>query len=574
MPAHVPARSSSTVRGRFLGFALLAFTACSTSEVSAPEQQPAPASLPEHYGTLLSHVYFQDREDLQRLVSELDVLEHVDHEKRFVAALLSWEEYSELLARGYRVEIDEEQTSLLNRQRQMLQVEASSITNYPCYRTVEETYSAMAAIASSKPNLASWVDIGDSWDKVTVGGRAGYDLRVLVLTNKTITGTKPRLFLMGATHAREYVTAELATRFAERLASEYGVNPDTTWLLDRFELHVMPHANPDGRKVAELNYLQRKNLNNTNGGGCAYPPTSSNQDGIDLNRNHTFKWGVAAVNTSPCNQFYLGPTAGSEPEVRAVESYITSLFPDQRGPADTDAAPIDTTGVVISLHSYGKLVLYPWVHTTTAAPNASALRSLGRKFAFFNNHQTCTWNTCLYAASGATEDFAYGKLGVAAYTFELGSAFFESCTEFESNILPQNLQALRYAFKAARRPYRNSLGPDSVSVSVSSASVPAGTQVRLSATADDARYFGGNHGTEPSQNIAAARYTVNVPSWVVGTTLHAMTAADGAFSAPQEAVTATLNTTGWTPGRYTLFVESQDAAGNWGAPTAVFLTIQ
>lgn len=53
-----------------------------------------------------------------------------------------------------------------------------------------------------------------------------------------------------------------------------------------------------------------------------------------------------------------------------------------------------------------------------------------------------------------------------------------------------------------------------------------------------------------------------------------MSAADGAFSATQEGIRATINTTGWLPGRHLIFVESQDAAGNWGAPTGVFITVQ
>ncbi|MFY0579708.1 hypothetical protein ACN28S_40550 [Cystobacter fuscus] len=63
-------------------------------------------------------------------------------------------------------------------------------------------------------------------------------------------------------------------------------------------------------------------------------------------------------------------------------------------------------------------------------------------------------STCLYSASGSTDAFAYGQLGVAAFTFEMGGAFFESCTTFENTIVPKNMPALYYAFKAARRPYR------------------------------------------------------------------------------------------------------------------------
>jgi carboxypeptidase T len=54
----------------------------------------------------------------------------------------------------------------------------------------------------------------------------------MVVTNENIAGPKPRFFLMGAIHAREYATAELAIRFAEQLVEGYGTDPEATWLLD------------------------------------------------------------------------------------------------------------------------------------------------------------------------------------------------------------------------------------------------------------------------------------------------------------------------------------------------------
>jgi hypothetical protein len=50
--------------------------------------------------------------------------------------------------------------------------------------------------------------------------------------------------------------------------------------------------------------------------------------------------------------------------------------------------------------------------------------------------------------------------------------------------------------------------------------VPAGTAVTLTATANDTRYNSGGYGTEATQNIAAARYSV---SWAAGATLVPMT---------------------------------------------------
>ena len=547
---------------------------CSSGDPPAPAPPgvPDPGEPGESPGTasnevIFSHVYYKDVDDLHRMVEELDVLEEADRQAGWVGVLLTPEQYDELIAGGYRIDV-------VRRERMGLR----AITNYPCYRTVEETRTAMAAIASAHPTLATLVDIGDSWDKQTLNtpagaDRPGYDLLVLKLTNSAIAGPKPAFFLMGGIHARELTTSETALRFAEQIVNGYGTDPDATWLLDHHELHVLPHTNPDGRKLAEQGYYQRKNRDPVGATTCSNPPSSSNHYGVDLNRNYSFKYGGASTSTSKCNATYRGPAADSEPETRAVESYVASLYPDQRGPLDTDPAPADTTGLLITLHSYAQQVLYPWGWSTTAAPNATGLRTLGRKFGFHNGYSVCQPGVCLYAASGVTEDWAYGTLGIAAYTFEMGTAFFESCSTFESTVLPRNLGAIRYAFKAARQPYRTPAGPESLSVAVSASAVTAGTAVTLTATANDTRYNSNGYGTEPTQVIAAARYSVDTVSWAPGATLVPMSATDGAFSATTEGVRAVIDTAGWPVGRHLILVESQDAAGNWGVPSAVFLTI-
>jgi hypothetical protein len=162
---------------------------------------------------------------------------------------------------------------------------------------------------------------------------------------------------------------------------------------------------------------------------------------------------------------------------------------------------------------------------------------------------------------------------VASFTFEMGGAFFESCTTFENTIVPKNMPALWYAFKAARRPYQVAAGPDSVSLALSASTVTQGTPVTLTARADDTRY-GTNGGTETSQTVAAARYSIDAPSWVSGTPTYALSPVDGTFNSTAEAVQATVFTSGLTAGRHTIFVESQDASGNWGVPTAIFLNVQ
>jgi len=551
------------------------FVAASCAEGPAPESDsistPDPAidvgqSAGPGYPNLLVHLYYETDKDLARFVDELDVLEHADRRAGFVDAIVTRAELDSLRAEGFRVDIDQEQTALLN----ALQVK--SISGYSCYRTVEETYSSMNSLAATYPSLVSVVDIGDSYDKVKAGGNPGYDILGMVVTNKNIAGTKPRFFLMGGFHAREYPGPELALRFAEQLLASYGVDPDATWLLNNFELHVFPQTNPDGRKIAEQGYLHRKN-NNRSKGKCNDPATQSNHYGVDLNRNHAFKFGGAGSSSQACDQFYRGASAASEPETQAVQNYLASIFPDQRGPLDTDPAPATATGVMISLHSYGPQVLTPWAWSSALPPNDAALETLGRKFGYFNGYEVCRFNNCLYPATGTTDDWAYGILGVASYTFEMGTAFFETCASFDSTVLPGNLPVLRAAFKAARRPYQSPSGPEAVSVAVSASPVTAGFVVTLTATLDDTRFDSHGWGTEPTQNIAQARYSVGAPSWTGASTV-AMSPSDGAFNAGVEGASVPIDTTGWSAGRYLILVEGQDSAGNWGSPTGVFLDVQ
>ena len=270
----------------------------------------------------------------------------------------------------------------------------------------------------------------------------------------------------------------------------------------------------------------------------------------------------------------MGKEPFSEPETQAIEAYAASIFPDQRGPLDTDAAPATAEGVFISVHSYSQLVLFPWGWTTTPAPNTTALQTLGRKFGFHNGYQVCNGPTCLYATSGTTDDWAYGDRGIASYTFEIGTAFFQSCSTFTSDILPKNMPALTYAFKATRRPYESPSGPDVLNLAVSAATVTAGTPVNLTATLNDTRYNSNGWGNEPTQAIQSGRYSIDLPSWKsLPPDLRLLTAADGAFNSSIESVTATIDTSGWSTGRHTVFVEGVDANGNVGVPTAIFITI-
>jgi carboxypeptidase T len=418
--------------------------------------------------------------------------------------------------------------------------------------------------------LAQWIDVGDSWEKTA--GLGGYDIKVLKLTNTAITGNKPKLFVNSAIHAREYATAALNLEFARWLVNGYGVNADATWILDHHEVHLMLQTNPDGRKKAEAGLAWRKNTNQN------YCGATSNLRGADLNRNFTYSFNATngqGSSSDQCAQTYRGTGAASEPEIKAIEGYVRTLWPDRRGNNFSDAAPRDTSGIHIDLHSYGKLVIWPWGMSRTPAANAVDLQTMGRKMAYFTNY-TPQQSIGLYPTDGTSSSISYGELGVAAFTIELGTSFFESCTNYTNTIKPSNLKSLIYAAKAARTPYITPAGPDmyylNLSGTAGTTGTKKGTTVTLS-TAATSIYFNNSNGTQLSNNIAGVEYYMDTPPWVAATTPTVLPPTDGSFNSKTEGAYSYINTSNLSVGKHTIFLRAKDTAGNWGAFSAIFLNV-
>ena len=460
---------------------------------------------------------------------------------------------------GLRVSVAAEATAAVNRPQPIGEL-AKAIGGLTCYRTVEETYAAMDALASARPDLVDIIDIGPSWRLSQ--GLPGYPLRVIRATNEAIPGPKPKLFVMSSVHAREYTPAETMTRFVEGLVNGHGRDPDATWMLDHHEVHALLQANPDGRKLAEAQWNstasgQRKNAN---AGFCA-----ATRIGVDLNRNFPFAWnstGGSGSSGDACADTFRGPAAGSEPETNAITTYVRSIFPDARGPNPLDAAPDDTPGIFIDMHSHSRLVLWPWGATNTVAPNGTPLQTLGRRLAWFNGY-TPQQSTGLYLTDGTTIDFAYGELGVASMVYELGVAFFESCGTFQSTVLPDNLRSLTYALRVAREPYRLPAGPETREVAITPDLVVRGETANVSARVDDTRFSTvsapPNPVIQPQHAIVAAQAFVGTPPWRPGAVALPLTAADGAFDSTSEQVGAALATAALPAGRHLVYVRGRDS---------------
>lgn len=542
-------------RRRLLLLFLIAIIIISTAP--APAQLAAPQTASP--APIVARITLHNSEEIGRFTQlGLDLLEMRQGDDLFF--LTSTEQIQELRAKGWNVQVDQKQTDLFNRQQ-------ATNTFRSGYRTVAEMRAFVDSKAAQYPNLAEVFTYGQSWEKVHSGGTAGWDLFGITLTNKQVTGSKPTFFLMAAIHARELATSELALRFIDYLLTNYGTDGDVTWLLDEHKIVIVPVANPDGRVIAESGFFQRKNTDTSYGGGCANPPTSGNQYGVDLNRNSNFEWGTVNGPGEPrCGQTYPGPNAASEPETAGLEALVRSLFPDQRGPLDSDPAPLTATGTFLTLHSYSNLVLWPWGWTSQASPNNTSFTYMGTKLASYNSF-TPQQSVALYPTSGTTDDWAYGELGLAALTFEVGpesgtcGGFFPPFSCLDGNtggsFWPRNLPAFLYEARIARAPYQLVLGPSPETVTAT-ANGQNGFDLRAQL---NEQYNGG-------QAISAAEYYIDTPPWRGGTPI-TMTAFDGSFNSSIETAAATV---GPLFGKHLIYVRGRDTLGNWGPVRGVFVT--
>jgi len=550
--------------------ALGMFAAASLPAATRPDDDPL-VYITMHYAS---------RAQLQSIASRFQHLA-IDETTRSIGVEATHDELMALRRDGIDATIDDAATLRLRQAEAYWRSKATSATlidGFPCYRTVAETYATMDQLAHSNPTLAQVVDIGPSWAENRAPG-TGHRMRALELTNRA-TGfdDKPAMVVVASIHAREYTPAEVLTRFAEGLVDGYGTDAEATWLLDNFRFHLILHGDPDGRVKAESGLSWRKNVDDSNG-SC-----SATSYGVDLNRNFPFQWHQTPGGSSgnACASTYRGPSLVSEAETQDLLTYIAGspdgggvyrggVLPDRRGDPVNDPAPDSYRGMFLDLHSSARTVMWPWSYSTAPPPNATALRTLGRRLAWYNGYKPEQW-VSMYAADGTDTDAMYGLLGVPSYTIEMGVAFFEGCSTFEQTTLPKNLQALRFAARNLWAPYAYPAGPTTTTLTVSPTSVAAGTPVTIRATINDAR-FSTRNGTEVVQPIQSATAFLDLTPWASNATPRAMSASDGSFDEPSEPTRLRLSTTGLAAGRHVVFVQGTDASGSAGTPQAVYFDV-
>ena len=539
-----------------------------------------PTSHTNHSKDIASPIAYKinnlDAQTIRKIaISYHHALLEVDYKKGYIIADLTTKEIASFKHLGFTpepaLEWDLKYQSFLHKINKSGLAKQKSMTGIPgfeCYPTVEESLETGSSLASQYPDLTDWIDIGDSWEKTQSQG--GYDLMVLKITNKSIQEDKPKLFVHSSMHAREYAPATLNLDFAQLLLNSYELNADVRWIVDYHEIHLLFHMNPDGRKIAETGILQRKNTNEQH---CPQG-LDDGTIGVDLNRNFAYSWNATTNGSSgvECDQTYRGLAAESEPETKAVSDYIRGLFPDSRGPDLDDSAPLDTPGMHIDIHSFSQLVLWPWGQTQTPSPNDAGFVALGNKLAWYNSY-TPQQSIGLYPTDGTSDAVSYGELGVAAFTFELGTAFFQQCSDYTYTIKPDNLKALLYAAKATAAPYLLAHGPDlwriQINGSEQTATVAQGNVAELKLAASTNR----TRQTLSGHSVKRVEYSINTPIWKDTAQIHSLNADDNTFDSELETATAQIDTTNLSQGQHTVFVRAINQDDQAGVTSAIDLIV-
>ena len=182
------------------------------------------------------------------------------------------------------------------------------------YYTFNEIVQNLDELHQDYPNLVA--------EKISIGQTLeGRDIWALKMSdNPNIDEDEAEVLYTGLHHAREPMSYMNLFYYMNWLVENYDTDQMAKDILDNRELWFVPAINPDGliynQQIAPNGGgMQRKNARETCNGGV---------DGVDLNRNYSFMWGLDNQGSSPdgCDETYRGTGPFSEPETAAIEAFI------------------------------------------------------------------------------------------------------------------------------------------------------------------------------------------------------------------------------------------------------------
>lgn len=320
------------------------------------------------------------------------------------------------------------------------------------YRTYAEYQADLLAWESEYPDLVRVSTLPE----LTLEGRQVFSIEVAI---GDPDDGRPKAYIDGIHHAREWPAGELVMAFIEDLLDGVASgDARISSLLQRVSVIAVPVVNPDGFIISRgapvdvpitaagngLGAYWRKNAR-----GLVNDPVSQSSVGsygVDNNRNYPFMWGSGTVlGGNGASGFlldadYEGAAPASEPETRNVQRILLT----------------QNHTAVVSNHTYGNLILYPWGHTRKPPPDIAILKGLAESMAEANGYRPQP-GMDLYATTGTTDDWAYAATGTLGFTFEHGTQFHPPYIFGVETKRPQNTEAMLRLLEAAADPSKHSV---------------------------------------------------------------------------------------------------------------------
>jgi len=312
------------------------------------------------------------------------------------------------------------------------------------YHTYGEVKALIDNAVATHPGIAKRFNIGRSYEGRKIWG-------IKISDNVRTNEDEPEVFINAQIHARERAPGELALATIGWLIDNYGegdaLGQRVTDIVNSREIFIVPVVNPDGAEFdisGGVWHQWRKNRQ---------PIPGSNEIGVDLNRQFGYKWGNGGnASTNPASDVYQGPYAWFAPEVRRYRDFVNGRFFNGK----------QQIKVILSLHSAGKLVLWPYSYTKADVPpempqnDHHAFVALGTKLASLNGYKP-EQGSDLYRVPGDQDDWAYHEWGIFTFTFEMkrGAArrYYPTQSELDADI-GNNRGAVLYLLEQADCPYR------------------------------------------------------------------------------------------------------------------------
>ena len=286
-----------------------------------------------------------------------------------------------------------------------VQAEAAE-PNFPSYdsgyHNLPELVAAINQAAIDYPNLVAVSSIGKSYQ--------GRDIWIAkVGADVAVDHGYPEVLVDALHHAREHLGTEQALALLRWLTTGYGHDATVTSLMNSRVVWIIFALNPDGLRYDLTGSPFRGWRKNRQ------PNAGTTAIGTDLNRNYAYHWGCCGGSSgNPASLTYRGISAFSAPETRALADFVASRVVDG----------VQRIKTHVTLHTNGKLILWPYSYTHTVLPadmtslDHAAFAALGKGMAALNGYKA-EQSSALYISDGNEIDWLYGRYRIFSYTFEL-----------------------------------------------------------------------------------------------------------------------------------------------------------